>query len=321
MTVEADSDGTSFSDIARNVLVFIRTNARPILISLGFSLIVSLIITHFVPLKYQAAVMVSPQEGLSPTGSLGGLQGLASLASSSGASSLGDGVPFQPFLRFTQTITNDSVAQAIMKQPWVMPAMFPEQWDDKTRSWHPKYGPIAAIREAANFVLGLRPWHPPDAQDLQILLDKRVDVQKYGRNPAYTITFMDRDPENAAKMLSLLLSTNDAIIHSDARTRAAHMIDYLQGRLRDESMVNRRNVLDQLMLEQERALMASQAGGDYAAKTIDALTVTPSLIQKLIAFGISFPILALACFFGLRISRRLRQGESFRGAVRMQAGR
>lgn len=308
----SNEDSVSYADIAREALAYIRFNGRIILVSGGLGLLAAFLAAHFTPLKYKASVMVAAQEGLSTNSSLGNLEDLAGLAGSTGGSS------FQPFQRFTQTLTNDTVAHQIIKQPWVLPTLFSTQWDTESKSWHPPPGPFAAVDRGVRYLLGLESWHPPSTNELRYKLEGNVQINKFGRNPVYTISFQWKNPVVAGRVLNLLLETNDSIIQHDARARLASTIAYLQQRLRVEKEISRRNALSQILLEQERSLMAAEANGPYAAKVIDRMSVTVVAIDKA-KFGIAvFLLISLLAFCGLKFTQHLQHGESFRGVLKVQ---
>jgi hypothetical protein len=297
-TSSSDNSLTSYWDLIRAVFIFIRSNSRSLLASAAVGLLLALLVAHFTPLQYRASVMVAAQEGLSSRSNLGSLGDIAGLTGD-----LAGGLPFQPFERFTQTIANDTAADAVAKQDWVLPTFFPDQWDAHSNSWHPSRGIFSIARTGIGILFGLPQWHPPGAHDLRLKLDSNIGVEKFGRNPAYTISFLWKDPSVAARFLNLLLNTNDAIIQRDAQARLSSMIAYLEQRLKTEAEVNRRNTLNQLLLEQERSLMAAEAHGPYAAKIIDRMSIVPVATKK-IEFGLAtFLLISTLTFAGFNLKK------------------
>ena len=284
----------SYADLAEEVLGYIRANRRLILVSLGVGLLVAFIVVHFTSLQYRASVTVAPQEGLSTKGGLGNLENLAGMAGGMSVSS------FDPLQRFTETLTNNTVASRLISDaPWLLPTIFPSQWAADTKKWHPPAGILASVKRGVRAALGLEPWQPPGFNELQRVLERKVAVDKQGRYPIYRISLEWRDPATAAQLLNLLLKTNDSIIQHDAQTRLSNTVSYLQNRLRVESEVSRRNALNQLLLEQERSLMAAEVTGPYAANIIDRMSTTPVLINKIIFGAIAFALSFLAAYIGV----------------------
>jgi hypothetical protein len=298
----SNAPSVSFAELAKEALVYLRANWRQLLVSLGIGLAAAIAVAHFVRLQYVASVMVSPQEGLARSAGISGLQGLSALA---GAGALGESsAPFDPFLRFTQTLTSVSVADRMTKEPWVMATIFKSQWDPATRSWRVPSTVGSSVANAVRSILGLRPWHPPDSKSLQSILESRIDIVKFGRYPAYTISLRDADPMTAQRLLSLTLRTNDGLIHDDAQSRILATINYLERRLAVERELDRRNVLNQLLLEQERSLMATQAGGTYSAKIIDEMSISASARNKVEWSAVSFIVSFLLSMYALTAWRR-----------------
>lgn len=303
----------SYIDLVHGAAAYLRNNMREIFLSLSIGLLMGLLVAHFTHPDYRAVVTVSAQEGISVSGSgLGNLSDLAGLASSAGVG--GDSMlssSFQPFQRFTQTLTNDTVADKLVHQPWVLPAMFPQSWDQGTKSWRPSSWLTSFIYQLGHIVLGTRAWHPPDADDLQDLLDSHINVEKLGRYPAYTISLKWRDPEIARRILTLIMATNDNIIQMDAQTRLSGTVGYLQARLDTEVQVSRRNALNQILVEQERSLMAAESEHPYAAKIIDRMAVSMDIGHKLIFGGLTLVLFSLLSFYGITLARRHRFQSNF----------
>lgn len=307
MMPPSDNSPTSYLDLIRKASDFARNNARALLVSAAVGLLMALLVAHLTPAQYKASVMVAAQESLSPHGNLGDLGDFAGLAGG-----LTGGTSFQPFERFTQTIANDTAASAVAKQSWVLPTFFPDEWDGKTKSWHPRNGISAIAGSGIRLLLGLPGWHPPGPHDLRRKLDAKIGVEKFGRNPAYTISFLWKDPDVAARFLNLLLKTNDAIVQHDAQSRLGNTISYLEQRLETETEINRKNALNQLLLEQERSLMAAEADGPYAAKIIDQMSIVP-VITKKIEFGLAtFLLISTLIFLGFSLMRLVRRAPPSR---------
>lgn len=295
----------SYTDLAREALGYIRSNGHVILSSLCAGLLAALIVAHLTPLQYRAAVTVAPQEGLSGRSGLGNLEDLAGITGGMSTSS------FDPLQRFTETLTNNTVAsRLILDAPWLLPTIFPSQWAPDTKKWHPPTGIFASVKQGFKTALGLGPWQPPDFSKLQRILERKVAVDKQGRYPIYRISLEWRDPATAAQLLNLVLKTNDSIIQHDAQTRLSSTVSYLQSRLRVESEVSRRNALNQLLLEQERSLMAAEVTGPYAAKIIDRMSTVPVFTGK-VTFGLlTFVLTFLATFFSVSIAIRRRESRT-----------
>lgn len=289
-------DEASYLDLAREAWIYVRANRRMLLSCAAAGIFAALIVAHFAPMRYQATTMVAAQEGLSKNSSLDSLGDIAGLAGGTGL----PGSSFQPFERFTQTLTNNTVAKELLKQPWILPALFPKEWDSDTATWHPPGGILGPSARLLTFAIGLPSWHPPGVQELSDKLSENTKTNKFGRNPAYTISYQSNDPQTAARILMLLLKTNDQIIQHDAQIRLNATTAYLQQRLKTEAEINRRNALNQLLLEQERSLMAAEVNGPYAAKIIDQIAIDPVVTRKIIFGAIAFLVVFAATFFGLR---------------------
>jgi hypothetical protein len=292
-----DEETFSYFNLLSNVGGYIWANLRPILISAAAALVLALTVGHFAPLQYRASVMVAAQEGLSSSGSLGGLQDLASLA---GGDETSSGGSFQPFQRFTQTLTNDTVAGNLAREPGILPSLYPNEWDAQSGRWKRPGGIVNLIWQGMRAIVGLKPWYPPDEQDMQRFLERRVTVSKYGRNPAYTISLKWYDPNMAAHLLDLLLTANNTIIQHDAQARLHSTIQYLTHRLDTETQLSRRNALNRILLEQERLMMMAGAEGPYAAKIIDRMTVRPVFTIKIAAALVSFAVFFAMIFMALK---------------------
>lgn len=296
----------SYLELLREIWGRVRKHIRKIAISSGVALVVSLLELHFTPLVYTANVMVAPSETISGSSPVSALSSLSALT----GDKLGDtSQSFQPFLQFTQTLSSTTVADALTKRPWVMPSVFAGQWDSEKKHWRTPFGIQKVIKGMFKAVIGGPPRHDPNADDLSRQLNRMIKVEKFGRNPAYTISLSEKEPKLANDLLLAVWETNNEIIQNAAKDRFLTSTEYLKTRLNTETQIDRKSVLNQLLLQQEGGLMAAEAKGAYAAKIIMRPWITVSIANKvksaIIAFILVFVIVFLALYMvGLEPSRK-----------------
>ncbi|HEY1921825.1 MAG TPA: hypothetical protein VGG44_03585 [Tepidisphaeraceae bacterium] len=256
---------------------------------------VAILAARLTPERHVASVVVAAQPGLvNNINEDAGMRSISiPLVGGIGDTSV---APLQPLLRFNQSLASLDVAEQISTRLWILPILFPSEWDQATQSWHRAPGWLSAVKEGIKGLLGLPPWRRPTVLDVQKALARRVTVDKILHIPAFTISLYAREPDQAYRLLDTVLTVDDQIIERDTRARIERELAYVQTRLRTETYAEARTALAELELELQRSLTNLNAGPPYAAERIDNIAVSRSIAPKLIAGGIAFVLTTFALF-------------------------
>ena len=209
------------------------------------------------PAEYRAVMLVGP------TKTLDRVAGGDTAASSADAGEVTD------FDRFLILATASSSARRLAQNDWVLPALFPEAWDGAAGRWHPPAGLWPRIERMATWFLGREGWRPPDPEALAERLRRDLSVGPVGGSGMRRIGLRHRDRGTALQLLLLVHATADDLVREAAAARADAQIAYLRDRLAVADLVEHRQALEALLMEQERQRMLIQADLPYAAELLE----------------------------------------------------
>lgn len=100
--------------------------------------------------------------------------------------------------------------------------------------------------------------------------DRNIDIRRNGDTSLHIIRFNYPNPEIARQVLLYLHQSADGILRMKTLESAKGRIEYLQQSLGVTANIEHRNVLANLLEEQERVFMMAQMDSDYAAQIIEA---------------------------------------------------
>lgn len=218
------------------------------------------------PAEYRAFMVVGPTETLDRVAA-------ADTAVAAASSAGGDGVA--DFSRFLALLTSVETARRLAETDWVLPALFPDAWDDAARRWHPPNGLAARATRAGARLLGREAWRPPGPEALADRLAERLAVGPVGGSGLRRIGLRHADRETALRLLALLHATADGLVREAAAAGADARIGYLQDRLAEAAQVDHRGALEALLMEQERRRMLIQGDLPYAATLLERPAAPP----------------------------------------------
>lgn len=245
-------------------------------VALSFVLIAALGIAylHLAQKQYTVSATLAPSDaelniltGISSAGEFGSLS-LARLG-------LGFGGGDTKFSALLQQLTSGATAQALLADDRVKAAIYDTVWDSRARTFHPPSGFFGGLRETAKAALGLRPWQPPTASDMQRYLSHNVVTREIGISELYSVTYTNKDPDFARYFLSRVLAISDNYLRVRKLARAKAYVDYLDQRLKGVTELDQRQALLKLKSTQENFLMAASVNLPFSADINDP-PITPS---------------------------------------------
>ena len=110
---------------------------------------------------------------------------------------------------------------------------------------------------------------------LTYILKERVHIQPDGLTPFYRVTFETRDQALAINFMRALYDYTDDGLRKAAQKDVKARLAYLRERMRDARSSDKK-LLTALILQEENALMLTEAGGAFALRLIEAPSVMPS---------------------------------------------
>lgn len=245
-------------------------------VALSFAIIVALSIAylHLAQKQYTVSATLAPSDaelnmltGISGTGELGSL--------SLGRLGLGLGGGDAKFSALLQQLTSGATAQALLADDRVKAAIYDTIWDARSRTFHPPSGFVGGLREFVKAALGIQPWRPPTAADMQRYLSHNVVTREIGISDLYAVTYANKNPEFARYFLSRVLAVSDSYLRVRKLARAKAYVGYLDQRLKSVTGLDQRQAILKLRSQQENFLMAASVNLPFSAD-IDDPPITPS---------------------------------------------
>jgi uncharacterized protein involved in exopolysaccharide biosynthesis len=235
--------------------------------------VVGVLAVHLMGTQYTATMVVRPPAEASATG--GGraaalssmLPGLSSLIGNGGR---GD------YDQFNVLLDSNELSERIVRlYPNVMQTIFKAQWNPETRTWSHQ-GTATELKEFVKSVLGLQPWHAPNAEDLRLYLRTHLSSSTDIKTSMTTLTFTAPNPEFARDLVVLMHKAADDLVRDQARLRSEARIKYLEANLPNVTQTDQHEILTQLLITEEQQQMMVQADPYFSAIPVD----TPIIAQR-----------------------------------------
>jgi hypothetical protein len=220
------------------------------------------------PVQMELTTVQATQSG-TPSSTLSSLTGLIGV---------GGGMPSSPseldFRLFGDSIYTRDIADIIAKNRDIMTAIFADQWDPVTQSWHEP--PVTDFQQHILDIrafLGLAPpaaWQPPDGLNLLNFIRQTVSVQTDPRKPyLVTLVMIYPDTRFSLKFLDLLWRTADNYLRQRALLRAREDIAYLSNQLTRVTVAEHRAALTAALSEEEKFAMTASSNAPFSAEMFE----------------------------------------------------
>jgi hypothetical protein len=184
------------------------------------------------------------------------------------------------------------------------------QCDLKSHVWKERTG-IDALFRGLLARIGRLP-NPNGARtaiDLAAYNEGAVEKEESKTNSLVKLRFNHDNPGFAAYYLSQLVKTaNDYVRGQNRETRHTY-VNYIREAISKNTNVDQRQILDQLLLQEERQLMMTEVDAPYAASVLDGPTVTPvnKVLRTLLIDSFAGLLIGAAIAIGSNhLPRRLR---------------
>ncbi|HLY05343.1 MAG TPA: hypothetical protein VKR31_06320 [Rhizomicrobium sp.] len=241
---------------------------RDVLSSFVIIVALSIAYLHAAQKQYTVSATLAPSDaelniltGISGAGDFGSL--------SLGRIGLGLGGGDSKFSALLQQLTSGATAEVLLADDRVKAAIYDTIWDPRSRTFHPPSGVLGELRATAKAALGMNPWQPPTAADMQRYLSHNVVAREIGISDLYTVTYSNKDPEFARYFLSRVITISDRYLRERKLARAKAYVDYLDQRLKVVTGLDQRQALLKLRSQQENFLMAASVNLPFSADIND----------------------------------------------------
>jgi len=237
---------------------------------LGF--VIASAVIYLAPQKYVAEMIIT-QAPDNARFSIAGSAGLAAAASLTGINFPDTGDP--NFVAVRQLLNSPRVVEAIDREHQLRRTMFADRWDATNRRWVQAPGFVPAMRRTARAALDKPEPLEPSIDDTNDLIGRYISISEIERSGFYLVAFEWPDPQLAGDFLRWTTAAADGFIREDARRRLEAQIVNLERRLRVVTLAEHREVLSNLLGQQERQLMLMASNEPFSLQIIQPPVVNP----------------------------------------------
>jgi uncharacterized protein involved in exopolysaccharide biosynthesis len=241
------------------------------------------------PKKYEGIIEVAP---VSPDkgGSFGSSSSeLGVLGALAGVSLQSDSVKSEALA----VLQSESLTDAYILQNNLLPVLYSDDWDAKTKSWKSTSAPRERTIWMANRYF-----------------DRKIrKIATNGKTGLVTMTITWRDPAEAAKWANGLVRMANDFLREKAIQQAERNIAYLNEEAAKTNVVEMRQAIFSIMQKELTKAMIARGSEEYAFKVIDPATVSemPSFPKKAIWIiaGAAIGLLVSISVVSLRSPRKV----------------
>jgi len=200
--------------------------------------------------------------------------------------------------RYLQLLTSPAVADALIRNvPDILPTMFPDRWDKHRQQWHL---PLKAWPgEIINRARGGAAWEAPTAGELAARLESMLQQRVIGATTMHELRMRYPDRGFGITLLYAMHEAADGVLREEAARRSAAISEYIQKQLQTVNLAEHRQMLSELLAEQER-IRILVADLPYAADIVEAPNAPeqPDTPQPwpILIFGIVIGFMAAALY-------------------------
>lgn len=252
---------------------------------------------HLLPRTYTASAEIAPTGGQSGSGTLSKLGGLGT-ALSNVASDMSAGTD-NNFPTLLESLGSHELSNDLERKYNVLQMIYADRWDGERHDWNPP-GFLSRIK----YIVTGQPSRSIDTYKLDDFLAGHLSYSQIQQTPFYTVTYTYGNRADAERMLSLVLASADSIVRTAHLVRAQQQIKYLEGKLQQVTIEQHKQVLSNLLLEQERTVMLAQSGSSFAFEFVRPVSSSPAPTspKPLLVIGL-FSLLGMLAGVGAHSTR------------------
>jgi uncharacterized protein involved in exopolysaccharide biosynthesis len=217
--------------------------------------------------------------------------------------------PVPNFTRFVELLTSVEVARDLAGDATVMTGLFPGQWDAAAAAWREPVDPVSRLRRWLRGQFGGPAWRPPGPEDVAQQLHRRVTIDQVAGTAMRRVSVRHADRAFAAMLLGRLVELADATLRAAAAARTEAAVRHLQAMLMTVRQPDHREVLIDLLAQQERARMMVAIELPFAADFVERPWATRDPVWPDPALVLSVAFLAGLTLSAFVVDRRqVRRG-------------
>jgi len=229
--------------------------------------------------SYTATAIIGPP-GPSPAGNMLASMSTGGFSSGLSAKLLGGlgSSSRDPYQEYLQLLPSTRLCQALIARKGFLQKIYSHQWDVAGKKWK-EPGPIRSAEIIVLRLLGRPVATEPNVDQLMLYLGKHLSigplqaktglVKLLDNSPYSQVTFNYENPQEAERILDVVLYETDRLIREDDRRDVTARIAFLRSELSKGSLlVDDRTALISILSDQERLLAMIQSDKRYASALI-----------------------------------------------------
>ena len=245
---------------------------------------------------YTMQALVMPVESDSKVPNLGGLSNLAGLAGISiPTGSSGD------FKAFEKLLYSEELAQRLLDKTTLAKVIFHNEWDEEKSGWQePQKGALGLLLgQAKRSLTGseVMAYRAPDAARLADYFDEELKVSSDRDSGYLTISIDHEDPKVGMDLIKWLIAETDGILRETYLADSTEIMESYSQKLARAQSAELREVLAQVIGEEERKQILALEGSHYTARILRGPTASlnPTSPKSSLVLALA---LVLGCFLG-----------------------
>ncbi len=192
------------------------------------------------------------------------------------------------------TLKSRTFTDAFIRDEGLMPFLFPDEWDDQTKTWRSKD-------------------QIPSAWVAYELFDRVRSVQENKKNGLVTVAVEWEDPVQAANWANKLVKRLNKQLQHQAITESQKAVSYLQAELARTNATEVQQAIFRVIESQEKNRALASVRDEYAFKIIDPAVVPEKRVRPrrglIVVIGMLFGLM-LGVAFALVASEKKGIGET-----------
>lgn len=242
-------------------------------------------LVHFVP-SYTARMVVMPT-GSAPTESASAARGVASQL----GLNIGGPVADKDFNRFRLLLGSPQLARLLQDEHGLMQIIFKGAWDEESKSWKRPTGEDFERDQAWKSHLNLPTWSAPTIYSLADYLAASVTIESDKTSGFYELTVRHPDSDFAVWLLETVYRTADRLLRETKKQEITQQRSYINRQLAEQSSIDIRNMLLNLLASVERKEMALQSASLISSQILIEPYVRPGKSAPNISLLVYAPML------------------------------
>lgn len=259
------------------ILQIIRKQIRIFISVWSLGLIISFVALHTVDGKYEATLHLAPGPSLGAPSLGAKVNGVAAMGL---LSNLGFGADdgLSLYDRYELSLTSHGLSKILMADERLLKGIFPQYWDSEKNTWGRPTGPVQMLKRTIKRLLRFPLHDQPNTDLVQAIIRDGVKVQADFTTDTLVLTFRHKDPEFALYLIQKLHTSADSMLRDIDRSQVASRILYLEEKLTTTQLNENKQILTEMLLQEQRNLMLIAVEEDYSVDLLDGPTVSSSPI-------------------------------------------